>query len=43
LKEKFAAMSIEPVNSTPEEFAKVIREESVIWAKVVKAAGIKPQ
>jgi tripartite-type tricarboxylate transporter receptor subunit TctC len=43
LKEKFAAMSIEPINSTPEEFAKVIREESVIWAKVVKAAGIKPQ
>ena len=43
LKEKFAAMSIEPVNSTPEEFAKVIREESVTWAKVVKAAGIKPQ
>lgn len=43
LKEKFAAMSINSVNSTPEEFAKVIREESVTWAKVVKAAGIKPQ
>jgi tripartite-type tricarboxylate transporter receptor subunit TctC len=43
LKEKFAAMSMEPVNSTPEEFAKVIREESVTWGKVVKAAGIKPQ
>ena len=43
LKEKFAAMSMEPVNSTPEEFAKVIREEIVSWAKVVKAAGIKPQ
>jgi tripartite-type tricarboxylate transporter receptor subunit TctC len=43
LKEKFAAMSMEPVNSTPEEFAKVIREETVTWAKVVKAAGIKPQ
>ena len=43
VKEKFAAMSIEPVNSTPEEFAKVIRDEIVTWAKVVKAAGIKPQ
>jgi tripartite-type tricarboxylate transporter receptor subunit TctC len=43
LKEKFAAMSMELVNSTPEEFAKVIREETVTWAKVVKAAGIKPQ
>ena len=42
-KEKFAAMSMEPVNSTPEEFAKVIREETVTWGKVVKAAGIKPQ
>ena len=43
LKEKFAAMSIEPVNSTPEAFAKVISDESVTWAKVVKAAGIKAQ
>lgn len=43
LKEKFAAMAMEPVNSTPEEFARVIREEIVTWGKVVKAAGIKPQ
>jgi tripartite-type tricarboxylate transporter receptor subunit TctC len=43
VKEKFAALSMELVNSTPEEFAKVIREESATWAKVVKAAGIKPQ
>jgi tripartite-type tricarboxylate transporter receptor subunit TctC len=43
LKEKFAAMSMEAVNSTPEAFAKVIKEEIVAWAKVVKAAGIKPR
>lgn len=43
LKEKFAAMAMEPVNSTPDEFAKVIREEIVTWGKVVKAAGIKPR
>jgi tripartite-type tricarboxylate transporter receptor subunit TctC len=43
LKEKFASMAMEPVNSTPEAFAKIIREESSTWAKVVKAAGIKPQ
>lgn len=43
VKEKFASMAMEPVNSTPEAFAKVIREESATWAKVVKAAGIKPQ
>ena len=36
-------MGMEPVVNTPEEFAKVIREETVTWAKVVKAAGIKPQ
>jgi tripartite-type tricarboxylate transporter receptor subunit TctC len=43
MKEKFAAMSIEAVNSTPDAFAKVIRDEIVTWGKVVKAAGIKPQ
>jgi tripartite-type tricarboxylate transporter receptor subunit TctC len=43
VKERFATMAMEPVNSTPDEFAKVIREEIVTWGKVVKAAGIKPQ
>jgi tripartite-type tricarboxylate transporter receptor subunit TctC len=43
MKEKLASMAMEPVNSTPEAFAKVIREESATWAKVIKAAGIKPQ
>jgi tripartite-type tricarboxylate transporter receptor subunit TctC len=36
-------MAMEPVNSSPAEFGKVIREEIVTWGKVVKAAGIKPQ
>jgi tripartite-type tricarboxylate transporter receptor subunit TctC len=43
LKEKLASMSMEPVNSTPEHFAKVIKEETSSWAKVIKAAGIKPR
>src|SRR5690606_4388829 len=43
VKAKFASMAMESVNSTPEEFAKVIREELVTWGKVVKAAGIKPR
>jgi tripartite-type tricarboxylate transporter receptor subunit TctC len=43
LKEKFAAMAMDPVNSTPEQFAKIIKEETVTWAKVIKAAGIKPR
>lgn len=43
MKEKFAAMAMVPVNSTPEEFAKIIKEETVTWAKVIKAAGMKPR
>jgi tripartite-type tricarboxylate transporter receptor subunit TctC len=43
MQQKFASMSIETVDSTPDEFAKVIREEIVTWGKVVKAAGIKPR
>ncbi|HEX2829786.1 MAG TPA: tripartite tricarboxylate transporter substrate binding protein [Burkholderiales bacterium] len=43
VKQKFASMAMEPVNSTPDEFAKVIREESATWARVVKEAGITPQ
>jgi tripartite-type tricarboxylate transporter receptor subunit TctC len=43
MQQKFASMSIETVNSTPDEFAKVIREEIGTWGKVVKAAGIKPR
>ncbi|MGZ5152697.1 MAG: Bug family tripartite tricarboxylate transporter substrate binding protein [Burkholderiales bacterium] len=43
MQEKFASMGMESVVSTPEAFAKVIREETVTWANVVKAAGIKPQ
>jgi tripartite-type tricarboxylate transporter receptor subunit TctC len=43
VKERFASMAMESVNSTPVEFGKVIREEIVTWGKVVKAAGIKPR
>ncbi len=33
----------EPVGSSPEEFATYIRSETEKWAKVIKAAGIKPE
>ena len=33
----------EPVGSSPEEFASYLRAETVKWAKVVQAAGIKPE
>ena len=32
-----------PIGGTPEQFAEHIRRETEKWAKVVKAAGIKPQ
>ena len=31
----------EPVGNTPEAFGTIIREETVKWAKVIRAAGIK--
>jgi len=33
----------EPVGSSPEEFAAYLRGETAKWAKVVQAAGIKPE
>jgi len=33
----------EPTTNTPQEFAALIREETVKWAKVIKTAGIKLQ
>jgi len=34
---------VESVGSTPEEFARLIREEWAKWARVIKAAGLKGQ
>jgi tripartite-type tricarboxylate transporter receptor subunit TctC len=41
LRERFAATGIEPVGSTPDQFAATIREDLARWSKVIKAAGIK--
>ena len=43
MKDRLAADGTEPVGGTPEDFARYIREELVKWAKVAKAAGIKPE
>jgi tripartite-type tricarboxylate transporter receptor subunit TctC len=37
------AAGTEPLTTTPEEFAGMIREETKKWAEVIKAAGIKLQ
>jgi tripartite-type tricarboxylate transporter receptor subunit TctC len=41
VKERFASLGVQPVGSTPEQFAAVIREDLARWSKVIKAAGIK--
>jgi tripartite-type tricarboxylate transporter receptor subunit TctC len=41
LKERFTAMGVEPVGSSPEEFKAYLQGERSKWARVIKAAGIK--
>ncbi len=41
MKERLAAMATEPVTSTPEQFADLIRREIVKWGEVVRTAGLK--
>ncbi len=40
VREKFAAMGLEPFPSSPEKMAAFIRAESEKWGKVIKEAGI---
>ena len=41
-REKFAALGMEAVARTPDEFATVIRTEAPVWAKLIKQVGIAP-
>ena len=43
MKEAFEKIGQEPAWSTPEEFAALIREETVKWRRVIQAAGIRAQ
>jgi len=43
VRERLEAQGAEVIGSTPEEFAAFIRNESVRWAKVIKAAGIRAE
>jgi tripartite-type tricarboxylate transporter receptor subunit TctC len=43
VKQHLASEGAEVVASTPEQFAEYLRSETMKWAKVIKAAGIKPQ
>jgi tripartite-type tricarboxylate transporter receptor subunit TctC len=41
LKDQFAALSAEPVGSTPEEFTTVLKRDLAKWAKVARQANVK--
>lgn len=41
LRDRFLNQGIEPVTSTPEQFAQVIRAETAKWAKLIKDANVK--
>lgn len=43
VRERFASLGVQPVGSTPEQFAALIREDLARWSKVIKAAGIKAE
>ena len=43
MKGRLAKSGVDPVASTPEQFASHIRSEAVRYARIIKDAGIKPQ
>jgi tripartite-type tricarboxylate transporter receptor subunit TctC len=43
MKARFADIGGEPLPGSPAEFGKLIADETVKWAKVVKFAGLKPE
>jgi len=42
-RDRLLAQGFEPVGGTPAEFGTYIKAEIAKWAKVIKAAGIKPE
>ena len=43
MKERLATLGLEPLGSTPEEFARQIRFETEKWSKVIRAANLKAE
>ena len=43
VKERLNGQGMEPVGSTPAQFAEFVRRENEQWSKVVKSAGVKAE
>ena len=43
VRERFAADGTQVVGSSPEEFLALVKAETARWAKIIKAAGIRPE
>ena len=43
VRERFAALAVEPRTNTPEQFRALVESDLARWAKVVRDAGIKPE
>ena len=41
--ERFKANGVDPVSSSPEQFAAMVQAELDRWRDAVKAAGLKPE
>lgn len=42
IRERFGKMGVDPAPGTPADLKKLIERETELWAKVIKATGIKP-
>jgi tripartite-type tricarboxylate transporter receptor subunit TctC len=42
-RERFAGLNLEPIGSSPEEFASFLKGDLAKYAAIAKAAGIKPE
>ena len=43
MKERFAAIGVDPLPGTPEQFAEILAKDIERWAKTVKSAGLKAE
>jgi tripartite-type tricarboxylate transporter receptor subunit TctC len=41
VKERLKSAGLEPVGGTPEQFAKLIQDESIKWAPIIKRSGAR--